>query len=81
MKILGHSITIAVSVTGLNETTQLESVIIYSENHTELQRQTVEVYSDYKENIAVADFKVPFQVKKPNNIKVIWSIIWYECRS
>ncbi|CAG2193384.1 unnamed protein product [Mytilus edulis] len=57
----GHSITIAVSVTGLNETTQLESVIIYSENHTELQRQTVEVYSDYKENIAVADFKVPFQ--------------------
>ncbi|XP_076096489.1 von Willebrand factor A domain-containing protein 7-like isoform X2 [Mytilus galloprovincialis] len=57
----GHSITIAVSVTGLNETTQLESVIIYSENHTELQRQTVEVYSDYKENIAVADFMVPFQ--------------------
>ncbi|VDI14675.1 Hypothetical predicted protein, partial [Mytilus galloprovincialis] len=57
----GHNITIAVSVTGLNETTKLESVIIYNENHTELQRQTVEVYSDFKENIAVADFKVPFQ--------------------
>ncbi|XP_063428655.1 von Willebrand factor A domain-containing protein 7-like [Mytilus trossulus] len=57
----GHNITIAVSVAGLNETTNLESVIIYSENQTELQRQPVEVYSDFKENIAVADFKVPFQ--------------------
>ncbi|CAC5405644.1 unnamed protein product [Mytilus coruscus] len=57
----GHNTTVAVSVTGLNESSKIESVIIYSENHTEIERQPVEVYSDFKELIAVADFKIPFQ--------------------
>ncbi|CAC5405646.1 unnamed protein product [Mytilus coruscus] len=57
----GHNITIAVEVTGLNESSKIESVIFYNENYSELERQPVEVYSDFKRQIAVADFEVPFQ--------------------
>ncbi len=62
MCIEGHTITIAVTVMGLNSSSEIDYIVLYSENYTEIARQPATLYEDFHERVAVSDFVVPDQV-------------------
>lgn len=47
---------------GLSSSSEIDYIVLYSENYTEIARQPATLYEDFDERVAVSDFVVPDQV-------------------